>query len=100
MLEDNLLWLVKWRDNHCDGDWEHSYGISIEILNNSGWIVEIDIQETELEQRKFKEIGIERTDKDWIFCKVENGSFRAKCSTHNLIEAIQIFRCWGESNIL
>jgi|GEM_PF-3181522 len=33
--------LTNWYQNQCDGDWEHKYGVSIETLDNPGWIVKI-----------------------------------------------------------
>jgi len=32
----------------CDGDWEHSYGVKIETLDNPGWLVTIDLTDTTL----------------------------------------------------
>jgi len=26
-----------WYRRQCDGDWEHSYGVKIETLDNPGW---------------------------------------------------------------
>ncbi len=31
--------LEKWFENHCDGTWEHHYGITIETSDNPGWIL-------------------------------------------------------------
>ena len=30
--------LQKWYKSQCNGDWEHSFGIKIETLDNPGWI--------------------------------------------------------------
>ena len=102
MLKDNLLWIVNWFDSQCDGDWEHSNGVHIQTLGNPGWDITISIQETELDEIEFREIHIERTEKNWLFCKVEEGQFQAKCGVFNLIEVLQIFRNWaeGKGNIL
>lgn len=96
MLNDNLQWIINWYNSQCDGDWEHSGGIHIDTLGNPGWNVTIRIEETELFDKKFQEVSINRTATDWYFCKVENGFFQAYCGTPNLIEVLQIFRDWAE----
>lgn len=32
-------WLSNWHKLNCNGDWEHTYGIKIETLDNPGWLV-------------------------------------------------------------
>ena len=96
MIDDNLLWLVNWYDRQCDADWEHQFGVKVETLDNPGWSIRVSIQETELQDKKFQDISIERTEKDWIFCKVRNGFFEGDCGTLNLPEVLQIFRGWAE----
>jgi len=41
-----IEWLQKWYADHCDGDWEHEYGIVIETLDNPGWSIVIDLKNT------------------------------------------------------
>ena len=36
MNKDLFSWIEKWYANNCNGDWEHSYGITIETLDNPG----------------------------------------------------------------
>jgi hypothetical protein len=38
--------LQRWYLGECNGDWEHSYGVRIDTLDNPGWIVTIDLHET------------------------------------------------------
>ena len=42
----NIEWLQQWYQKNCDGEWEHLYGIEIETLDNPGWHVKIDLEET------------------------------------------------------
>jgi hypothetical protein len=44
-----LQWIQQWYKEQCDGDWEHSYGITIESLDNPGWLVKVDLENTKLE---------------------------------------------------
>ncbi len=96
-LDDYWLWLINWYDIQCNDDWEHSYGIVVKSLDNPGWSISIDIRDTDLEEKKFEKVCIERSEKDWFLCKIQNGSFQAHCSTFNLIEVFKSFKHWAES---
>jgi hypothetical protein len=45
--------LERWFDKHCDGEWEHYNGISIQSSDNPGWWVKIDLSGTPLEGKTF-----------------------------------------------
>jgi len=96
-LDDYWLWLINWYDSQCVGDWEHCYGIGIESLSNPGWSISIGIQETDLEDKIFDKINIERSEKDWFLCEVKNKMFQAHCGTFNLKDVFQTFKNWAES---
>jgi Immunity protein 53 len=75
---DLLKQLQEWYASRCDGDWEHTYGISISTLDNPGWSLKVDLVDTYLFDRRFDEVQVEGTDKnDWYVCKVENHVFEA-----------------------
>ena len=42
--------LAKWHRRQCNGEWEHRHGIKIETTDNPGWMVVIDIEDTDAEQ--------------------------------------------------
>jgi hypothetical protein len=49
-MEDNIFdWLQQWYISQCDGEWEHDEGIKIQSSDNPGWIVEINVKDTEAE---------------------------------------------------
>lgn len=96
MKENSLIWLLKWFERQCDGDWEHGNGISIVTLDNPGWHVVIDITETELEFKDFKKIVVERTENDWYRCFVREGKFEGACGPLNLLEILNVFQIWAE----
>lgn len=54
MADENLNWLMNWYVRECNNDWEHSYGVKIDTLDNPGWTIEIDLRETSLEGRSFE----------------------------------------------
>jgi hypothetical protein len=41
---DLLGWFERWYQEQCDDEWEHHYGVTIETLDNPGWLVKIDLQ--------------------------------------------------------
>jgi hypothetical protein len=45
----HLKALQEWYAAMSDGDWEHELGISIETIDNPGWVVSIDLEGTPLE---------------------------------------------------
>src|SRR5437868_5247403 len=89
--------LERWYLSNCHGNWEHTYGVRIETLDNPGWDIEIDLADTSLEHRSFEVARIERSVNDWYSCGVENKKFKAACGPTNLAEAITIFVQWASS---
>ncbi|WP_338708672.1 MULTISPECIES: Imm53 family immunity protein [Paenibacillus] len=40
-MMNTLKWLQNWYHENCNGDWEHSYDVKIDTVDNPGWSVEI-----------------------------------------------------------
>lgn len=97
MTKDALTWLQRWFASHCDGDWEHSEGIQIGTLDNPGWEFTVDLRDTELTNRPFTNVKIERSEVDWVQACVRDGKFEAFGGPSNLTELIGIFRSWTEA---
>lgn len=87
--------IQQWYRKHCDGDWEHQYGIVIKTLDNPGWSLTIDLEETDLKDKRFDEVVIERGENDWVFCKVESKQFKGACGPNNLSEILTLFCIWA-----
>jgi len=81
-----------------DGHWEHGHGIRIGTLDNPGWRLSIDLEETELKERPFAPVRIERTETDWVHCRVEARVFRGAGGPHNLRELIDQFLRWADGS--
>ena len=97
-MDDNpLIWLQNWYTSQCNEDWEHRYGIDIKTLDNPGWLIIIDLVGTELENYKFDEVSIQRSDNNWIDCIVKNQKFQGAGGSFNLLEILSVFRDWVES---
>ncbi len=95
---ENTAWLEQWYLRQCNGEWEHTQGISIGTLDNPGWTIDIDlngtrfkeVQQVELKQDYEHEI-------DWIVCKIEGGVFKGRGGPRSLGQMIQVFRTWIEA---
>jgi hypothetical protein len=59
-----LKWIQNWYLQNCDEDWEHCYGVNISTLDNPGWMVDIDLTNTSLENKEFRIVDIERNAKE------------------------------------
>lgn len=86
--------LQKWYMKNCNGDWEHGCSINIKTIDNPGWMIKINIQDTSEEFKEFKTVDEDRSDSDWVYCKVENNIFEGACGSNNLEELISIFLNW------
>jgi hypothetical protein len=87
--------IQEWYVACCDGEWEHTYGIRIQTLDNPGWMVDVDLVDTPLGGREFKLLSLERSPNDWVHCQVTAGSFRGRGGPRNLKEILRIFRNWA-----
>ena len=94
---DTIRQLANWYSAQCNDNWEHTYGIKIETLDNPGWRLLIDLIDTQLEDKTFTVFERGDPDKgetDWVFCKVEGGKFVAGGGVNNLPELIKVFVSW------
>ena len=91
---DTLTWLQEWYLSQCDGEWEDTEGVKIDTLDNPGWAVEISLVDTEWETEPFEKIFVERSEHDWIHCKLEDRRFRGAGGPKNLQEILEVFRSW------
>lgn len=96
-----LLELQEWFLAHCDGKWEHGFGVTVQSLDNPGWAMSIALQGTPLENESFPphEYGVgidaETSGDNWLSCKVEDGQFRAAGGPEKLDEMISVFLKWA-----
>jgi hypothetical protein len=96
VLEDLRSWYVA----QCDGDWEHTYGIRIDTMDNTGWCVQIDLRDTLLKGKQFDPIdeGLETDDLGlWIRCSVEGSKFRGFGDLGRLEQILGIFLDWAKT---
>lgn len=96
MDNDLLKWIENWYKNNCNGDWEHSYGITIETLDNPGWDIKIDLKNTLLEHEKIEYTLNEKNDNDWFSMKVDNAMFIASGDPDKLSLLLGLFKKFAE----
>lgn len=100
---DLIKRLQKWYISECNGDWEHTYGVQIGTLDNPGWIVDINLNDTALENVPFSPVkygvGAEsiEDDGDWLSCEVDNKVFKGRGGPEKLDEILKIFLDWTET---
>ncbi len=95
---NDLEWLQCYFSECCNGDWEHTYQIKIQTLDNPGWSVEIALEDTVLEDMSLQEVSIQRSASDWLLCRVEDKVFRGGGGIGNLVEILKVFRDWVKTN--
>jgi hypothetical protein len=71
-----IEWLQQWYIEQCNGDWEHEFGISIETIDNPGWLVSIDLSNTKLENLEIPYTVKEKSDTDWLGYSIANKIFK------------------------
>lgn len=74
---NNIEWLSRWYKKECNGDWEHTYGISIQTLDNPGWNVRIDLLDTSFENLEMLPDSKEISESDWYAIKIKDKKFQA-----------------------
>ena len=94
---DALKWLEKWYKSNCNSNWEHVYGVKIETLDNPGWFVKINLADTSLEGKVFKEISFDNGDDDWITCRVSENVYEGFGGSFNLEKILKVFMVWVET---
>ena len=92
-----LAEIQKWFTSNCDGEWEEDYGVKIETMSDPGWLVVIDLEETNLEGEEFEPIELESSEDCWMNCRVEEAKFRGMGDSAKLEEILRIFVDWAKS---
>ena len=87
--------LQSWYHSHCNGEWEHSYGIKIDTLDNPGWTITIDLADTDLTGRSFTKVNRVEHKVDWIICVIRDGKFEGTGGPFMLEEILRIFLKWA-----
>lgn len=96
-MRDPLSRLQSWYLQQCNGDWEHESGIRIETIDNPGWFLRVDLEGTSSSRADFNPIQVQRTELDWVQCRVRAQRFEGFGGPSNLEELILVFLDWVEA---
>jgi Immunity protein 53 len=91
-----LNWLQIWYQRACNGTWEHSYGITIDTLDNPGWHMHIDLAGTPYANAVARQTSVENSETDWLRCSIEGDQFEGYGDPKKLEQIIQVFKDWIE----
>ena len=92
---DPFEYIQSWYRDQVNGEWEHTSGVTIESLDNPGWMVSIDLIGTPLEDREMAAVREERSESDWITCEVDHNQFRGGGDAAKLGLLLEVFRTWA-----
>lgn len=98
-MSNTLTRIQNWYETNCNGDWEHTYGLKIGNIDNPGWSLKVDLEDSYLQNINFEECKYENEDEnDWVHCRKENFKFIGYGGPQKLTELLQIFLEWAEDN--
>lgn len=96
--------LQAWYLSQCNGDWEHTYGVSIGTLDNPGWSLVVELTDSDMDGRSFEAVshgvGADTLDddQDWLACEVKDNKFVAYGGPKKLEEMIMVFINWTRAS--
>lgn len=97
-MNDYLYLILQWYYNQFGKDWKQTNSVIIKTLDNPGWYLKINLIETTMQYKNFETIDINRSEHNWIYCSVEDKTFKGYGGPFNLPEILQIFYFWIEQN--
>jgi hypothetical protein len=92
-------WLMAWYRSNCDGDWEHQHGIHIGTLDNPGWYLDVNLEDTPKAGSILPRKLVERTEADWVTVEANDNMFKAHGGPENLLEMINLFAAFVEGRL-
>lgn len=87
-----LEWLEEWYESQCDGNWEHMFGIKIETLDNPGWNISIDLEDTDVNSEPKEWTLIENYEERWLGFRIKDNKFEGSYDPKNLGTLISVFK--------
>ena len=89
--------LIEWYRSQCDDSWEHQHGIKLDTLDNPGWMLTVDLIDTNLQGKRMIELreGISSTEHPvsplWIHCSVSDNHFSGACDPSQVARLFNVF---------
>ncbi|WP_347253184.1 Imm53 family immunity protein [Leminorella grimontii] len=86
-----------WYISKCDGVWEHSYGFTLDTIDNPGWRVILDGESNRRPITVKIPSAADFDDNDnWIVIDANDNKFEGHCSPQNLPIVLQYAKEWIE----
>jgi hypothetical protein len=95
-----INWIQNWFNDQCDGEWEHTHVIKIQSLDNPGWNIEIDFNNTKVNIDDLDWRLYEISETDWVGFSIINNIFSASGDSLKLDLMFKIFKLLAEKNTL
>ncbi|WP_258314859.1 immunity 53 family protein [Streptomyces sp. Act143] len=64
-----------------------------------GWLIKINLEETELADREHPRRRATRDEHDWVMARTSEQMFHASCGPGHLAEAPSLFRTWASEDV-
>lgn len=100
----DLSKLIEWYSSHCDGEWEHGYGVSLTTLDNPGWLLRVNLAGTNLDGATMDAISEDSdqgsqgdSSSPWIECGVSENQFVGASDPTQLPRLISTFNALIDS---
>ena len=91
-----LSWLQSWYVATCTGDLR--CGVRINTLDTPGWAVQIELGGSPLAGRAAQPVVEERSDRDWVHCRVRDDRFEGYGGPENLDEILERFQEFAQAS--
>jgi Immunity protein 53 len=88
--------LQDWYERHCNGEWEHRYGVIIETLDNPGWRLRVELSDTPLAGEPFDDVREDASERVWLHCSKRSDVFEGACGPRQLERVIEVFLRWAD----
>lgn len=72
----------------CDGDWEHQGGITIQTVDNPGWVITLHLEDIIIEPDYAKKLSENQDEYVEINYFSEENAYRIFCEPLNLTRAL------------
>lgn len=87
--------IQKWYHSNCDQEWEHICGISLETVDNPGWKITVDLDETIHVAFKFLEFEYgDQSCGDWVVIRKIDTKLIGTCGPLNLATMLSVIAEW------
>lgn len=91
-----LLQFQDWYADQCKGEWDISRRIIIRTLKNPGWMINVNLTGTQLEDMPFTEVKNGNPDGcDWLVAYIEEKEWKGFGDESKLEQIMSLFLEWA-----